>query len=55
MENNITEGMFNDTNLLHDQVTDLYEALADRSDLEAKRALEAIKLSINQIEKKYEI
>jgi hypothetical protein len=55
MGNNVTEGMFNDTNILHDQVTDLYEALADKSEPEAKRALESIKSSINQIEKKYEI
>ena len=55
MGNNVTEGMFYDTNILHDQVTDLYEALADKSEPEAKGALAAIKTTINQIEKKYEI
>ena len=55
MGNNITEGMFYDTNILHDQVTELYEAMADKSHPQAKEALEAIKFNINKIEEKYEI
>ena len=49
------EVIYKDTSDLHDQVAELYEALADKSDEDAVVAIGSITSKLNQIKEKYEV